>query len=379
MKYIIAFFIVLVTAKNFAQPVLPVPEIWNNDSWSGTNWSQFSNTTYTFNNQCLPISVLALIVNITTSEFQNSVRTNYTYQNNQITEGITEIWDENAQTWNLELRTTQSYTNGNLVEIILYRRINNAWQLENKSVNSYSNATLIETLHQNWDETNSLWINFERDLFVYDSDGLLEVETTQEWDIQSMSWINDKRILYTYIANATRFDTKTTEKWENNNWMNDEVEIFTYDTNDLITTSLEQKWDITTSQYNNKERKIYTNNSDGFTTEIISQNGVFGSWLNTGRDTRTYNNCAILDVEEQMAGFNFIIYPNPSTDYIKIKIDFNFSDLSMEIINSQGKMLLKKPLNNSNNNINISYLSKGIYIIRVKNNEFVTTKKIIIR
>ena len=58
-----------------------------------------------------------------------------------------------------------------------------------------------------------------------------------------------------------------------------------------------------------------------------------------------------------------IIYPNPSNDYININYDEEIWKL--QIINMNGEKINIKP---SSSNIDVSFLSKGIYILNFNNN-----------
>lgn len=70
----------------------------------------------------------------------------------------------------------------------------------------------------------------------------------------------------------------------------------------------------------------------------------------------------------------FIVYPNPGLDIITIDMDVSIGDL--EIIDLNGRLALS--YNNINlKNIDISKLSKGSYIIKVKTNSIIQTIKFI--
>ena len=58
-----------------------------------------------------------------------------------------------------------------------------------------------------------------------------------------------------------------------------------------------------------------------------------------------------------------VIYPNPSNDYININYDEEIWKL--QIINMNGEKIDVKP---SKSSIDISFLSKGIYILNFNNN-----------
>lgn len=98
--------------------------------------------------------------------------------------------------------------------------------------------------------------------------------------------------------------------------------------------------------------------------------------INKGWDLKNdiYNPSCSLSTEDLEGNSNFEIYPNPANDFILIKTS---GKIKSKIIYSIAGQLLKKE-NNSNNEINISNLQKGIYLLEVetmKNEK--TIKKII--
>jgi len=70
------------------------------------------------------------------------------------------------------------------------------------------------------------------------------------------------------------------------------------------------------------------------------------------------------------------LYPNPATD--KIVIDFaERQNLSLNIYNIVGELMLQKELDKNKNEIDISTLSTGLYIIKVTGAEWTVWKKLI--
>jgi len=79
---------------------------------------------------------------------------------------------------------------------------------------------------------------------------------------------------------------------------------------------------------------------------------------------------------------NINIYPNPNNGKFTINAKLNsYKNVTIEIINITGKVILTKTLNNINyieEVIDINNVSKGIYYIKVLNNSFVSQEKFII-
>ena len=79
--------------------------------------------------------------------------------------------------------------------------------------------------------------------------------------------------------------------------------------------------------------------------------------------------------------FIFHIYPNPIDGIIKISTSENSSVIYFNIINPQGQIIKKGELifNGQSSTLDISSLSKGIYIIELSNKIFVETHKLVLK
>jgi uncharacterized protein (TIGR02145 family) len=70
------------------------------------------------------------------------------------------------------------------------------------------------------------------------------------------------------------------------------------------------------------------------------------------------------------------IYPNPVTNNLIINCGQKLN-LKMQIFDLQGNCLLEKELENSANNLDISFLSEGLYILKLSTSDFTTSTKLI--
>lgn len=78
-------------------------------------------------------------------------------------------------------------------------------------------------------------------------------------------------------------------------------------------------------------------------------------------------NLQALSVEDNDINAFIKIYPNPTSDYLIISKP-NVEDASINIYNELGQILLKYNVSLQENRIDISELSSGIYIVKIKNN-----------
>jgi hypothetical protein len=72
---------------------------------------------------------------------------------------------------------------------------------------------------------------------------------------------------------------------------------------------------------------------------------------------------------------NFKIYPNPACDILQIRLDENEYPADVKIYDLTGNFIFNQQLVNCYENINVSKLSKGVYIIMVNNKKRVFVKE----
>ncbi len=120
-------------------------------------------------------------------------------------------------------------------------------------------------------------------------------------------------------------------------------------------------WDFGDGNYSTIESPTNTYTSNGnFTVELITY-----STDSCSSDTITQNiNNISAGINKKLNPSYFQIYPNPSTTFIKIQSEAIYT--SVNIIDVTGKVV--KSFSNTPNQVNISFLEKGVYFIQVFDN-----------
>jgi len=72
---------------------------------------------------------------------------------------------------------------------------------------------------------------------------------------------------------------------------------------------------------------------------------------------------------------SFTLYPNPTQSTINIDYNPAYGEVSLDIYNLMGALIKTYTLNSSHNNINIAFLAKGMYFIKIKNQQSVKCLK----
>ena len=177
-------------------------------------------------------------------------------------------------------------------------------------------------------------------------------------------------------------------------------------TNNVYNTSIDigKYWTHVVVVYNCTTRYLYVNNNminqESITTPI-TLNGVgtnlrIGAHLNGALqefegsidDVKIFN-CALTPEEidslyheglgiKEAETRNISIYPNPADDHIIIEnATSNIIDGIISIYNIQGQLILQKPILNVMTNIDISMLTKSVYIVKISSEGGIVVRKFV--
>ncbi|MCF6213610.1 MAG: T9SS type A sorting domain-containing protein [Flavobacteriaceae bacterium] len=76
---------------------------------------------------------------------------------------------------------------------------------------------------------------------------------------------------------------------------------------------------------------------------------------------------------------NFSMYPNPSDGQVTLQLPSDANKAQVSVFDYLGKSLIQKQISTSNNTIDVSNLSAGIYFVRIQTGSKVGTKKLVVR
>lgn len=106
----------------------------------------------------------------------------------------------------------------------------------------------------------------------------------------------------------------------------------------------------------------------------------FNSPVITNQTVHTINNQinnVVTTVKQENGRFNFIIYPNPVSHVLNIRMTEDLVNTSFVIRNQLGQMILCGNLKNANSEINLDFLASGFYIFSLEHNHVIQSIKLI--
>lgn len=157
----------------------------------------------------------------------------------------------------------------------------------------------------------------------------------------------------------------------------------------IIYTSLDdQEWD-----------KVYCENSGdgnydtlfftGVEAKYVKWEGISGRRPNVGysleefeiytSDGNTYENSCETGITDHLINNPAVsVYPNPVTDRLNIKFpEFSSGLVRIEIVDLSGKVVKSKISEDVIHPIDLTFLERGLYLIRISNEEYIVTEKLI--
>jgi len=72
-----------------------------------------------------------------------------------------------------------------------------------------------------------------------------------------------------------------------------------------------------------------------------------------------------LSIEAQLTETSIKLYPNPVTEYVSIDFGELYNDVKLTLFTMEGREVYRTQLKKQQNNINLSRLSAGIYLIQL--------------
>lgn len=368
------------TYTSFGKQATALSEYWLNNKWK--NASRVTNTYDAGNYLINQLSEISL----GGSNWINGSQTLYTNNSDgSVNQAVTQGWNF-VGPWKDQSRITYTYYNNDPAKILTSLNEiwdGSTWQNGSQTINTY-NVNGIETtsLSQNWD--GLVWVNSSLETSYYQVDGTtLESIISQNWDNDNSVWVNATRNTITYGPctlpltllnfNAVKQNGKVQLSWKTAN----EINTQNFSIQRSTTAS-----NFTTIGKVNAAGGSAVQNSYSFSDDIatLKANKIYYRLQQQDKDGKsTYSN--IVAVSVSSGGVQYSILPNPARSYFTVITDgsADLTNATVSIINLSGKKVLTQKLgNDGQQQINISSLPKGLYMVNVVTNTGVQTQKLVV-
>ena len=110
-----------------------------------------------------------------------------------------------------------------------------------------------------------------------------------------------------------------------------------------------------------------------YSKDVYAESGQDCAWV----DNINFPPTAVIVDVETIEEKNISIYPNPAKDFVKVST-VNGQQSTVRVYNTLGMLIEEFEMSSEEMEINLSDYSSGIYFINISNEEFNTTKKIVV-
>jgi len=340
-------------------------------SWNGSAWVNSDQYIYVYDANNNEISELSQSWN--GSAWENSLQYIYTYDaNNNQTSYIKQSW--NVSTWVNSTQVIYTYdANNNMTSVLVQHWNGSAWVNYKQNIYTHdANNHMILQISQNWD--GSAWVNSSQFINTFTNNNLTS-QLAQYWN--GSSWVDSDKSILNWDANNNCI-SMLTQSWNGGAWVNFFQYIYTYDANNNCTYELDQLWNG--SAWVNFMTDTYTYDDNNFTkSESWKEWNISGTKVEYGDSIYYYfhTNAGINDFISQEK--SIIIYPNPSNG--RFSISSNIPINSIEIYNLFGERIISnfKFKQQTLNEIDLLDYAKGIYFIKIHDDMYIYTEKVVIQ
>jgi hypothetical protein len=162
------------------------------------------------------------------------------------------------------------------------------WKATSKFTNAFdSKGNIIKATIELWDELFGIWDKTVT-THTLNSNSMIDYSITQMWNNDENNWVNSQKTIYTYDE-SNRILTEKMQMWMDTEWMDVSISTNTYNANGMLVNKLSKNGFF--GEMSNFMQIIYSFNSDGTENQTIMQmwNTESGTWKNQMRSTNTYN------------------------------------------------------------------------------------------
>ncbi len=308
--------------------------------WDSTgNWLQTNRYTNLFDANERMVQTTNEVWNTTTNHWDSLDRSIYTYNGQgQLTEYLVQDW--NGGSWDNSFRQTTTYITAGISQRLnqFWNSSNNTWFDNDRFVYTYdANNKLAEELHQFW---NGTWKNVNRNIYRYNSTGLVWQASFHQWNLGTSAWDSSTRSTITYDA-ANDPATTLYEEWDGSAYVYLQKQTTTFSNHQRILAET-QSWSSASTGwvYNTSSYRMYYFYEPFFPTGITT--------LPMQADVK--------------------LYPMPANNTLYIALqNSNGKIYTLTLIDLNGRKLLQQqsPVYNNTLSLPVANLPAGNYLLSV--------------
>jgi hypothetical protein len=386
------------------------------ETWRTNSWQNYSRETSTYNSS--NSTTLWERWDTIANRWKNSWFSTFTNNADGTVDHIVgQEWDTLSATWRVTGKETYTYdSDKNVTEILDRNWHNNKWEDAAKLINTYNAAgKQLTSLHQAGYDTGTRnhLVNDWRWTNTYDNNNYLTTFLFQVWDDSPMfQWVNASQWFYTNKPDGKVYQIFT-QTWFMNEWIDESRQTFSYTTGCTLPLTL---LDFSAVRINNTVSVNWKTLNEVNTSHFIVQRSLDATLFidiskvaakgnSAGQNYYTYTD-NIADIKTGKLYYRLImadkdgksvvskivgitldvnsddlaIMPNPAKNYFIIAPSHSYGSVNATVMvyDCAGHVVIRQNVTAGEQRINISFLSKGLYTVRVITKDGAKMQKLVV-
>ncbi len=351
--------------------------------------------TFTYNSEKLLIEKIVKD-SIIDKSLENSEKYNYTYNGKLLAQRQQYIWQDND--WVNDKKTDyETNEQGYLTKKTTYIWQNNAWENSKETIYHIDNQGLLDSIVvREWKGMH--WVNNFKSVLIYNDNHVVSSIIRMIW--KDDNWTKKSNWIYEYNYEDGQIIKWTQLSWKEEDWVNEYFTEFLYENGVRVGRNYYKWVNEAWMQKRKSTLKLDANTPNShlvYPYEYMKNGNNYNSYeqykykieklefyqLAKGDELLTqsisfYWNDKDIDndgiAENQLS--KSMIYPNPATDVIRVKIEDKEFEGTLEILNTAGQVVLKQNVNGKSA-ISVRGLEKGMYLYHLYNGKTVYNGKFV--
>ena len=243
-----------------------------------------------------------------------------------------------------------------------------------------ANGITTEQIWYNWDLLTDEWVTCTRVVNEYDAQGNHMKQNWYTWDLETSECFWENHYIYKYDENGNHIQ-KSHDYWDYDDVDSQRFDttLFAYDDNGNLNEQLLKIWDSGRNDMVRYDRYVYTHDANGNRTQAIyyDWDTISIDWVYSLKGVYYWSELTT-SISNNTIDHNYIVYPNPFTDYTTIQLSDANQVLRIDLIDIHGR-IIRTISNVKNNSVTIhrENLPSGTYFIRIQSDNAQMIKVII--